>query len=124
VEARSVNDPIVYELNQIENRREVEAIRHQLAGGQKFRRSSFINNVCVVTATESSSMQLLGVGLLVCNSRHGNIVVAVVSSSLSKKGIGARLAEKLVTHGRGQGLSHFGLTYDTRGPWLGFFMGA
>jgi hypothetical protein len=114
-----LKDQIVYTLKCNVSRHELDSIRKQIAVESSLWQSSSENAVCVATATHNGSSQLSGVGLLVRNFRHGNIVVAVIDSLPSKKGIGAGIVEELVKYGRNQGIIHFALSYGERSPWLG-----
>jgi|SRR5277367_213527 len=74
--------------------------------------------LCVVSAREEESGKLLGIGFLVGNQRHGNIVDLSVHSSVRKAGLGGQILDRLVKHAKELEITYLGLTYDQRSPWL------
>lgn len=73
--------------------------------------------LCVVTARDENG-HIRGIGFLVGNRRHGEIVDLVVHSTARQNGLGGEIFDKLVSYAKEMKVAYLGLTYDTRHPWL------
>ena len=77
-------------------------------------------SLCVISARDKSG-QLVGIGFLVGNQRHGELVDLSVHPSVRQKGIGGQIVKSLVAAADSMSIKYFGLTWDTSKPWLKSF---
>jgi len=113
-----MNEQILCELNGQVTPEEIIAVRENPSGDEELWQRCLRESLCVVTARDRVSNQLLGVGFLVGNSRHASIVDLSVHSTVRKNGIGGRMVDELVSFAKNKGIRYFGLTYDKGSPWL------
>ncbi len=112
---------IVISINSDVTANEIVALRGEQAG-QTVWDDCIRESLCVVTARDKGSNELLGIGFLVGNSRHGELVDLVVKPEARKHGIGARIVDEIISFAKNKGIRYFGLTYDKSFPWLkGFY---
>lgn len=79
--------------------------------------------LCVICARDGNG-QVVGIGFLVGNQRHGQIVDLVIHSAARQHGIGGKIFDALVSYAKTLRIPYLGLTYDKRNPWLkGFYEG-
>ena len=74
-------------------------------------------SLCTVTARDAAGA-LLGVGFVVGNSRHAQLVDMSVLPEARRQGIGAALQAERIAFCRERGIRYVGLTRDPRHPWL------
>lgn len=77
-------------------------------------------SMCVVSARDDDG-KLVGIGFLVGNQRHGELVDLSVHPSVRQKGIGEQIVKALVLQAHSMNIKYFGLTWDTSKPWLKAF---
>ncbi len=76
--------------------------------------------LCVVTARDRGV--LVGIGFVVGNIRHAQMVDLVVHPDYRKRGIGGEIFDKRVQYCKQKGITYLGLTYNSDTPWLkGFY---
>jgi ribosomal protein S18 acetylase RimI-like enzyme len=75
--------------------------------------------LCVAIARDSESMnRLIGIGFVVGNNRHAQLVDLVVHPDYRQLGIGGKLIDMRLEFCRQQGILYIGNTFDPSVPWL------
>ena len=70
-------------------------------------------SLCVVTARAEGSNLLIGVGFVVGNVRHAELVDISVSADWQRQGVGRDIGERMVRFAlEGEGIKFIGLTWD------------
>ena len=77
-------------------------------------------SLCSISARDEHG-KLVGIGFLVGNRRHGELVDLSVHPSARQNGIGGKLVDALVSQAKATNIKYFGLTWDTSKPWLKSF---
>jgi GNAT superfamily N-acetyltransferase len=73
----------------------------------------------VVSARDTENdNKLIGVGFVVGNNRHAQLVDLVVHPDYRKQGIGGQIFDQRVEFCQKNKIRYVGLTYDTASPWL------
>jgi len=78
-------------------------------------------SLCVVQARDEEGA-LAGIGFLVGNSRHAQLVDVAIHPAAQRRGVGRRLVEELIEAARVKGIRYLGVIRDPATPWLqGFY---
>jgi len=72
--------------------------------------------MCVVSARDEG--KLVGIGFVVGNIRHAQMVDLVVHPDYRRRGIGGRIFDARVEFCKQKGVIYLGLTYSSKTPWL------
>ena len=67
---------------------------------------------------KQTSKQLVGVGMLVGNQRHAELVDGTVHPDFRRQGIGRVILSERIAFAREEQIRYVGLTHDERSPWL------
>lgn len=82
-------------------------------------RQAITLSLCVVTARDSGTKnELIGVGFVVGNNRHAQLVDLTVHPDYRQHGIGAKLFDMRVKYCRDKEILYVGNTFDPKQPWL------
>jgi ribosomal protein S18 acetylase RimI-like enzyme len=73
-------------------------------------------SLCTVSARQEG--QLVGVGFLVGNARHAQLVDIVVDPEARGDRVGTRITEALIADAEKRGVRYLGLVRDPNQPWL------
>jgi GNAT superfamily N-acetyltransferase len=98
--------------------KEILAVRGEPSGQEELWRKCVDGAMCVVSARDVETRQLVGIGFLVGNHRHAQLADLVVHHSARKNGVGGRIFDALVRYAREQQITYIGLTWDKKSPWL------
>lgn len=77
-------------------------------------------SMCTVSAREEAN-ELIGVGFIVGNARHGELVDLFVHPSYRQHGVAAGVVNELLSFTKEKGILYVGLTYDKNNKWLKSF---
>jgi ribosomal-protein-alanine N-acetyltransferase len=72
----------------------------------------------VAGVVESSTNALVGLGRVVGDQRHAQLVDGTVHPNYRNLGIGEVILDELVDFTQREGIRYVGLTYDKKSPWL------
>jgi GNAT superfamily N-acetyltransferase len=75
-------------------------------------------SLLVVGVREQETKQLVGVGMLVGNQRHAELVDGTVHPDFRRRGIGRVLLAQRIQFARDNNIRYVGLTYNEKSPWL------
>lgn len=75
-------------------------------------------SLCVVTARERIADRLVGIGFLVGNFRHAELVDMTVHPDARRNGIGRELQQERLAFAKEHDITYVSLTWDTSKPWL------
>jgi GNAT superfamily N-acetyltransferase len=75
-------------------------------------------SLCVVTARELFADRLVGIGFLVGNFRHAELVDMTVHPDARRNGIGRALQQERLAFAQENDITYVSLTWDTSKPWL------
>jgi ribosomal protein S18 acetylase RimI-like enzyme len=75
-------------------------------------------SLCTVTAREPATNELIGIGFVIGNLRHAQLVDLSVKPEYREKGIGAQVGKELLDYVEENNIRYVGLTYDKTKPWL------
>jgi GNAT superfamily N-acetyltransferase len=79
--------------------------------------------MCVVTARDKQTGDLIGVALVAGNVRHAELCDGIVKPDWRETGVGGAVLEELIAFVREEQIMYVGLTFDTKSPWLKDFYG-
>ncbi len=118
-----MNEKYIITINAPVSPDEIVFVREENTKELDLWQSCIAQSLCIVSARigESDSDQkgaLVGIGFLVGNARHGQIVDLVVHSAHRGKGLGGMIFDALVIYAKDLGIRYLGLTYDKKDPWL------
>jgi GNAT superfamily N-acetyltransferase len=115
---RLEKDNVRIDINGAVTPEEVLAVRENLKDDAEVWRRCIVESLCIVTARDTTSEKLVGIGFLAGNSRHCQLVDLSVHSSIRKCGIGRRIVNELISFAKQHKVPYLGLTYDKKSPWL------
>lgn len=76
-------------------------------------------SLCIASAFDSDKdNKLVGIGFVVGNNRHAQLVDLTVHPDYRKHGIGGKLFDMRVNFCRGNKILYVGNTFDPKEPWL------
>lgn len=78
-------------------------------------------SLCVVSARELATNDLIGVGFLVGNARHAQLVDMVVHPRFQRRGLARRLQQERIDFALANNIRYLSLTWDASKPWLRAF---
>ncbi len=99
---------------------EILAVREEPADATSITvwRKCIDQSLLVVGVRETATQRLVGVGMLVGNQRHAELVDGTVHSDFRHKGIGKVILSKRIEFAQNEQIKYVGLTYDENKPWL------
>lgn len=112
---------VIYELSK--DVKPEEVIQLRAACGHKepadMWRKAIDLSLCVAAARDADAQnKLIGVGFVVGNNRHAQLVDLVVHPDYRQQGIGGKLFDMRVKFCRAEKILYVGNTFDPANPWL------
>ena len=97
---------------------EILYVREDSGGDLALWQRCINDSMCIVTARDTTSERLVGIGFLAGNSRHCQVVDLSVHTSARRNGAGGRIVHELISYAKQNKVRYLGLTYDKKSPWL------